>query len=56
MLMKLEFFRQFEKSSGIRFNENAFSGCSVISCGWTDRQTEGHDEIAGRFSQFHKSA
>jgi len=37
--MQLEFPKQiFEKSSNIKFHENAFSGSRAVQCEWVDRQ------------------
>ena len=39
--MKAEFSRQiFEKTPHIKFNENPSSGRRIVSCGWTDGQTD----------------
>jgi len=39
--MKLEFSRWiFEKYPNAKFHENLFNGSRVISCGWTDGQTD----------------
>jgi hypothetical protein len=39
--MKLEFPREFfEKLSNIKFHEIPSSGSQVVSCGWTDGQTD----------------
>jgi hypothetical protein len=55
--MKLEFCRQiFEKYSDMKFHENPSSGSRVFRCGrtdgWSDRETDRHDEDTSRFSQF----
>jgi hypothetical protein len=44
--MKLESSRQsFEKFSNIKFHENPSIGSQVISCGRTDRQTDGRTDL-----------
>ena len=44
--------RFFGEFSNIKFNENPSSGGRVVSCGQTDR----HDEVNSRFSQFCERA
>jgi hypothetical protein len=51
--MKLEFSRQiFEKHAYTKFQENSFSGGLIVPCRRTDGQTETHDEVNSRLSQF----
>jgi hypothetical protein len=50
ILMKTEFFRQiFQKYLNVKFNENLYSGNSVVSCGRKDRRIDTHDEANSRF-------
>jgi len=40
--MEVEFYRQiFEKYPTTKFDKNPFSGSRVVSCGRTDRKTQG---------------
>ena len=49
--MKLEFSLQiFEKKSNIKFHDNPSSRSRVVPCGWTDGQTDRHDEPNSHFS------
>jgi len=51
--MKHEFSRQiFEKCSNVKIGGNLSSGSRVVPC----RQTDRHDEVNGRFSQFVERA
>jgi len=51
--MKIEFSGQiFEKYSNSKLLENPSFGSRVVPCGQTDR----HDEVNSRFSQFFESA
>jgi hypothetical protein len=57
ILMKLEFSRYiFKKFSNTKFHYNVYSGSRVVPCGRTDRQTDNqtdrHDKVNSRFSQF----
>jgi hypothetical protein len=56
-LIKLEFSGQiFEKSSNIKLHQNPSSGSRVYPCGWTDGQTDGHEEASSHFSQLCERA
>ena len=49
-LMELRFYRQiFEKYSNINAHENRSCGSWVVPCGWTDGQTDRHDEVNSLF-------
>ena len=49
--MQIEFSQQiFEKYSNVKFRENPPIG-NQVSCGQTGRETGGHDNADGRFSQ-----
>jgi len=51
--MKLEIFGLiFEKYSNIKFDENPSGGSRDVPCGWSDKQTDRHDEANSSFSQF----
>jgi hypothetical protein len=51
--MKLELSRQsFEKYSKIMFHETQSSGSRVVPGGYTDGQTDRHDNDNSRFSQY----
>jgi hypothetical protein len=53
ILTKLGVSRKiFIKVSNTKFHENPFGGSRPEICRETDKQTEGHDEINGRFSRF----
>jgi hypothetical protein len=50
ILMKLEYSRQiFEKSSNTKLHGNPSSGSGFFHA---NGQTDGHDEVNSRFSQF----
>jgi len=42
----------FRKIKNIKFHENPFIGSQTVSCGRTDRQTDGNDECNIPYSQF----
>jgi hypothetical protein len=58
IFMKLEFSRLFffKKYSNTKFQKNTSSGSRVVSCGRTDRRTNGDDEVNNRFSQYCERA
>jgi hypothetical protein len=49
--MKLEFSRQTEKNTHIKFHENPSSGSRIAPCG----QKDGHDEANNHFGNFAKA-
>jgi hypothetical protein len=55
ILVKLEFPRQIFRNIYIKFRVNPSSGSRVV-CGWTDRQTDRHDETTSSFSKFCQRA
>ena len=57
ILMKLELPGQIlEKTLKYKISRKSFRGRRIVHCGRKDRQTDRHDEVDSRFSQFCDSA
>ena len=55
--MKLDSYRQiFEKYSYISFYHNPSSGSQVVSCGWTDGETDGQADMTNPTAAFRNFA